>query len=255
MDYILITLFTFLYGLLIGSFLNVCIYRIPLEETVVKGRSYCPSCHSLIPWYCNVPLFSYLFLRGRCKDCKNPISPLYPAVELLNGLLYVVILQIYGLSIPALFMAILFSILIIITFIDLKHQIIPDGLVLILLITGILHSAYQIFMLDSPWHLWVIGFFAASLPLFILALIYPDGMGGGDIKLMAVSGLFLGWNLILLSLFIGALLGSIVSLFIILRKKGTRKTALPFGPMLAMGIIACSLWGNQLLTWYLILFL
>ena len=250
MNSIIIPLFIFLYGLLIGSFLNVCIYRIPLEITVVKGRSYCPSCHALIPWTCNIPLFSYLFLKGRCKDCGNKISLIYPAVELLNALLYVAVFLVFGWTVESLFVAILFSVLIIISFIDLAHQIIPDGLVLILLVVGLVHSAYQIFSLGTPWHLWVIGFFAASLPLFLLAMIVPGGMGGGDIKLMAVAGLFTGWKLILLSLFIGALYGAIVSIFVIVRKKGSMKTVLPFGPMLALGIVTCMLFGEQILAWY-----
>jgi leader peptidase (prepilin peptidase)/N-methyltransferase len=245
----------FIFGLLIGSFLNVCIYRIPLEKTVVKGRSYCTACNALIPWYCNIPLFSYLFLKGRCKDCGEKISPVYPIVELLNALLYLAVWFLLGPTLQALFVAILFSILIIIAFIDLKHQIIPDGLVLIILILGIVHGLYMVFAQGIPWYSYVIGFFAASLPLFILALIYPDGMGGGDIKLMAAAGLFTGWKLILLSLFIGAIYGGIVSIFILAGKKGSMKTAIPFGPMLSLGIVTCILIGEKILFWYLNLFI
>jgi leader peptidase (prepilin peptidase)/N-methyltransferase len=245
----------FLFGLLIGSFLNVCIYRIPLRKTVVKGRSYCPSCNSLIPWYCNIPLFSFLFLKGRCKDCGEKISLVYPIVELLNALLYLTVWQIYGLTFTALFTAILFSILVVISFIDLAHQIIPDGLVLVIFILGIANAVYQTVTFGVPWYTFVIGFFAASVPLFILGLIYPDGMGGGDIKLMAASGLFMGWKLILLSLFIGALYGAIVSIFIIARKKGSMKSAIPFGPMLSLGIVTCALAGEKILFWYLSLFI
>jgi len=250
-----IAVIIFLYGLLIGSFLNVCIYRIPLEKTVVKGRSYCTSCNSLIPWYCNIPLLSYLFLKGRCKDCGEKISPIYPAVELLNALLYLAVWQNYGLTFPALITAILFSVLIIIAFIDLAHQIIPDGLVLLIFILGVVNAIYQIVSFGVPWYTFVIGFFAASVPLFILGLIYPDGMGGGDIKLMAAAGLFMGWKLILLSLFIGSLYGGVVSIFIIARKKGSMKSAIPFGPMLSLGIITCALAGEKLLSWYLSLFI
>lgn len=248
---IAIPVLIFIFGLLVGSFLNVCIYRIPLNKTIVKGRSYCTSCNSLIPWFCNIPLFSYLFLRGRCRSCKEAISPIYPAVELLNAVLYLLIYSVFGLSVLFLFFAALFSILVIISFIDLKHQIIPDGLLAAMLIVGIGHGIYQTVSFGTPWYLWVIGFFAASLPLFILGLIFPEGMGGGDIKLMAAAGLFIGWKLILLSLFLGALYGGIVSIFVILVKKGTRKTALPFGPMLSLGIITSVLYGSQLLSLYL----
>lgn len=251
---IAIPVMIFIYGLLIGSFLNVCIYRIPLKKTVVKGRSYCTSCNTLIPWYCNIPLFSYLFLKGRCLRCGEKISLIYPAVELLNAILYLLIWMVYGLTIPALFVAILFSILIIISFIDLKHQIIPDGLVLIILVLGAINALYQTLALGVPWYTWIIGFLAASVPLFILGLIYTDGMGGGDIKLMAAAGLFMGWKLILLSLFIGALYGGVVSLFIILSKRGSMKTTVPFGPMLSLGIVTCVLAGETLLSWYFSLF-
>lgn len=250
-----IPVLVFLFGLLTGSFLNVCIYRIPLGKTVVRGRSYCPDCSSLIPWYCNIPLFSYLFLKGRCLSCKGKISPVYPAVELMNGLSYFMIWKVYGLTVTALFFVLLFSVLIIISLIDLKYQIIPDGLVIAILIFGAAHGIYQTLVFGVPWYTWVIGFFAASVPLLVLGLIYPDGMGGGDIKLMAAAGLYIGWKLILLSLFLGALYGGIVSIYVIAAKKGSRKTAIPFGPMLSLGIMTCVLFGDRLLFWYLSLFL
>jgi leader peptidase (prepilin peptidase)/N-methyltransferase len=251
---VIVPLMVFILGLLIGSFLNVCIYRIPLGKDVIKGRSYCTSCNALIPWYCDIPLFSYIFLKGRCKDCGGKISLVYPIVELLNALLYLVVWYIYGLTLQALFIAILFSILVIISFIDLKHQIIPDGLVILILILGIVNAVYIVLVHGEPWYTFVIGFFAASVPLFILGLIYPDGMGGGDIKFMAAAGLFMGWKLVLLSLFIGAIYGGIVSLFIVIGKKGSMKTAIPFGPMLSLGIVTCILFGEKILSWYLTLF-
>lgn len=244
----------FLFGLLIGSFLNVCIYRIPLGKTVVKGRSYCPSCNSLIPWYCNIPLFSYLFLKGRCNVCREKISLIYPAVELINAVLYVLAFHAFGLTASALFTAALFSLLTIISFIDLRYQIIPDGLVLIILVLGAINGLYQILFMNIPWFTFVIGFFAASVPLYLLAMIYKGGMGGGDIKLMAAAGLFVGWKLILLSLFIGALYGGIASVVILASGKGSWKSAVPFGPMLSLGIITCILTGDSLLSWYLSLF-
>lgn len=250
----IIPVIVFILGILIGSFLNVCIYRIPFEKGVIKGRSYCTSCNALIPWYCNIPLLSYLFLKGKCKDCGEKISLVYPAVELFNALLYLVVWYIYSLTFQTLFIAILFSILIIISFIDLRHQIIPDGLVVLIFILGILNAVYMMLIHGEPWYTFVIGFFAASVPLLILGLIYPDGMGGGDIKLMAAAGLFAGWKLILLSLFVGALYGGIVSLFVIISKKGSMKTAIPFGPSLSLGIITCILFGERIISWYLTLF-
>ncbi len=245
----------FIIGLVIGSFLNVCIYRIPLEKTIVKGRSYCTSCDSLIPWYCNIPLFSFLFLKGRCKDCGEKISLVYPAVELLNASLYLLVFKAFGLTITALFLAVLFSVLIVISFIDLKYQIIPDGLVLTILILGAANGLYQILAADVHWYIFLIGFFAASVPLLILGLIFPDGMGGGDIKLMAAAGLFIGWKLILLSLFLGALYGLFVSVFILLAKKGSLKSAVPFGPLLSLGMVTSALFGNEIIARYFSLFL
>ncbi|MGI6748524.1 MAG: prepilin peptidase [Anaerovoracaceae bacterium] len=245
----------FILGLLTGSFLNVCICRIPLGKNFVKGRSYCPSCDALIPWYCNIPLLSYIFLKGKCKHCGNKISLIYPVVELLNALLYLAALYLYGLTLQTLFVAILFSVLIIIAFIDLKHLIIPDGLVVFIIILSIINAVYMVIAQGEPWHTFVIGFFAASVPLFILGLVYPDGMGGGDIKLMAAAGLFMGWKLILLSLFIGAIYGGIVSIFIVIGKKESMKTAIPFGPMLSLGIVTCILLGEKIISWYLSLFI
>ncbi|HYE67948.1 MAG TPA: prepilin peptidase, partial [Anaerovoracaceae bacterium] len=172
-------------GLLIGSFLNVCIYRIPLDCTIVKGRSYCPTCGNLIPWYLNIPVLSYFILRGRCKTCGEPISALYPIVEILNALLTYLAFLTYGFSVTAILVAAFFSILIVISFIDLQHQIIPDGLVISILILGILNAICQILIYNEPWNTFVIGILAASLPLFLLGLIFPDSLGGGDVKLMA----------------------------------------------------------------------
>lgn len=255
MNSLILPLFVFIYGLLIGSFLNVCIYRIPLGKTVVKGRSYCPACTALIPWYCNIPVFSYLFLKGKCLYCKSKISPIYPVVELLNALSYLLVLYIYGFTLSGFFIMALFSILIIISFIDISLQIIPDGLVLLIGILGAGNAIYQILAFDAHWYNFVIGFFAASLLLLLLGLVYENGMGGGDIKLMAAAGLFIGWKLILLSLFVGALYGGVAALILILSKKGSLKSAVPFGPFLSLGIATCTLFGEQLLSLYLGLFM
>lgn len=238
-------------GLMIGSFLNVCIYRIPLERTIVKGRSYCPSCGNLIPWYLNIPLLSYFILRGRCKTCGEPISPLYPMVEILNALLTLSAFLSYGFSVISILVSAFFSILIVISFIDMKHQIIPDGLVISILVLGILHAFYQIFIYGEPWSTFAIGIFAASLPLFLLGLIFPDSLGGGDVKLMAAAGLLLGWKLILLALFLGnfVALFYVIALFIL--GKFNRSTPIPFGPFLSMGMVFSLFIGNQLIEFYL----
>lgn len=246
--------FIFLIGLMIGSFLNVCIYRIPLEKTIVKGRSYCPSCSSLIPWYCNLPLLSYLALRGKCIHCKAVISPIYPAVELINAVLTLVCFMLYGLSLTAIFLSIFFSLLIIVSLIDLKHQIIPDGLAIAILLLGILNAAYRSVLLHDSALTYIIGLFAASVPLLILGLIYPDGLGGGDIKLMAAAGLFTGWKLILLALFTGNIAALFYALVLFLLKKAGRKTRVPYGPFLSLGILISLLFGDRLIELYFTLF-
>ena len=244
-------LFVIIIGLMIGSFLNVCIYRIPINKTIVNGRSYCPNCNELIHWYENIPLLSYIFLKGRCHACHCRISPIYPLVELLNAVIYILLWQVFGLNLTWFFMAALFSILIVITFIDIEHQIIPDGLVILIFVLAIVFSAMQIILGYIPWYQPLIGFFAASLPLFFLSLIYEGGMGGGDIKLMAVSGIFIGWKLILLSLFIASLIGCLVALFLLVNKRSHLKSKIAFGPFLSLGIILTVLYGEKLILWYL----
>jgi leader peptidase (prepilin peptidase) / N-methyltransferase len=238
-------------GLMIGSFLNVCIYRIPLDRTIVKGRSYCPSCGNLIPWYLNIPVLSYVVLRGRCKNCREPISPLYPAVEILNALLTYCAFLHYGFSLMTILAAAFFSVLIVVSFIDLQHQIIPDGLVISILLLGALNAFYQIAVLNEPWYIFVIGMIAASLPLFLLGLLFPDSLGGGDVKLMAAAGLFLGWKLILLALFLGNFVALFYVIVLIILRKFNRSTPIPFGPFLSIGMICSLLLGDQLIGFYL----
>ena len=249
-------LFVFLFGLLVGSFLNVCIYRLALEKTIVRGRSYCPSCNSLIPWYLNVPLVSFLFLRGRCRECGVKISPVYPIVELLSGILFLASFLTFGFGIPALLAAFVFAALLVLSVIDYRIQIIPDGVVIFLFVLGFINAFYHVYYVGSPWQLYAIGTFAASVPLLILGLLYEDGIGGGDIKLMAAAGLFAGWKLILLSLFLGSLFGLFYAIVLwLFKQKISRKTAIPFGPFLSLGILTSILAGNQLILWYLSLVL
>jgi leader peptidase (prepilin peptidase)/N-methyltransferase len=251
MQPILVSALIIVIGLMIGSFLNVCIYRIPLGRTVVRGRSYCTTCGKLIPWYCNIPVLSYLALRGRCKYCGEPISPVYPAVELLNALLTFGAFLHFGYSLSAVFAAAFFSCLIVVTFIDLRHQIIPDGLVIAILILGVLNSVYQTAIIYEPWHTFAGGVLAASLPLFLLGMIFPDSLGGGDVKLMAAAGLFLGWKLILLALFLGNFLALFYVIALMIRGKFSRKTPIPFGPFLSAGMAAALFAGDLLIELYL----
>jgi leader peptidase (prepilin peptidase)/N-methyltransferase len=240
-----------LLGLVIGSFLNVCIYRIPLNRTDVKGRSLCPACGNVIPWYLNIPVFSYIFLRGRCKSCGAPISFRYPLVEILNALLTYGAFLRFGFTVPALLAAAFFAILIVVSFIDLDHQIIPDGLAVCILILGVFNFFYGTFVFGESWTVYVFGIFAASLPLYLLGLLFPDSLGGGDVKLMAAAGLFLGWKLILLALLLGDFIALIYVLALFVQRKFRRETPIPFGPFLSVGMICSLLFGDQLIGLYL----
>ncbi len=251
MQQLFVPLLVAIYGLMVGSFLNVCIYRIPLGKSVARGRSYCPRCGSKIPWYRNIPLLSYLLLLGRCKDCKAPISPVYPIVESLNAVLWILAWLRFGLTPEALLAAAVGSLLIVISFIDYTHKIIPDGLVLFLLALGAGNALYGIFVLHEHWSLWVIGFFAASLLLYVMGLLYPEGMGGGDIKFMAAAGLFVGWKNILLALFLGAVYALLYAVVLGLQGKSLRKTPIPFGPFLSLGILTALFAGDLLIALYL----
>ncbi|NLY44100.1 MAG: prepilin peptidase [Clostridiaceae bacterium] len=244
----IIPLFILILGLLIGSFLNVCIHRIPLNQTVVTEPSHCPVCGRRIKWYDLIPVVSYILLQGKCRFCKNKISIRYPLVELLNAAAYLLIYNTYGLSVQLLGMAFLVSALIVISFIDFAHSIIPDRIIVVLLIAGIIYSFFNnsITILEA-----VIGFFAASVPLLIIAVLSGGNMGGGDIKLMAVSGLFLGWKLILLSLILGSCIGSVIGIILIVLKKIKLKQRIPYGPFLSAGIFISIIYGQDFLRWYL----
>ncbi len=247
--------FVIVVGLLVGSFLNVCIYRIPLGKTIVKGRSYCPKCGSLIRWYQNIPLVSYIFLKGRCSNCGEPISLRYPLIEFLTSVLFAIAFLRYGLSAESIFAMALFSALLVISLIDLDHMIIPDGLVIFIAVISIVRGIIYVMQGQMPWYMPVSGFFAASVPLLLLSLLISDSLGGGDLKLMAVAGIYGGPKLILMALFIGAVYGAFYTVPLLIRGKAGRKTQIPFGPFLSLGIATAFLFGESLWTIYMSLIL
>jgi leader peptidase (prepilin peptidase) / N-methyltransferase len=173
---------------------------------------------------------------------------------MLNAILWVACYSIYGPTVFAVLLGALCSVFIVLAFIDFKFQIIPDRLIVIIFLLGAVNGVYQTVALGAPWQLWVIGFFAASLPLLLMGLVYEDGIGGGDIKLMAAAGLFAGWKLILLALFLGALYGLFYALGLYLAGKAVRRTPIPFGPFLCLGIVTSILTGDAMISWYLSLF-
>jgi leader peptidase (prepilin peptidase)/N-methyltransferase len=251
-----IYIIVFIIGSTIGSFLNVCIYRIPRNLSIIIPSSRCPSCNTPIQPWDNIPILSYIFLRGRCRECKAKISFRYPLVEFLNALLYVLILWRFGLGwfTPVYF--ILCSSLIVITFIDLDFQIIPDRITLPGIPIGLIAGSL---LLPDPFMRYsvlgfkssIFGFLVGGGLFYTIALISKGGMGGGDIKMMAMVGSFMGWKSVLMTTFLGSLMGSIFGLFLMLFKGKGRKTKVPFGPFLAIGTIITLFYGQELLRFYL----
>lgn len=241
----LIYVYIFVLGSVIGSFLNVLIYRIPLQRSVAKGYSHCPNCNTRLQAIDLVPIASYAALGGKCRYCNEPISIRYPLIEALTGLLFVVSFHVFQLTPQFGLNAILISILVVITMIDFDTQLIPDRLQIALLLLAITQLVF--FKVNLMDHL--IGFFVVSIPFAILAML--GGMGGGDVKLMAIAGLYLGWQSIIVAAFVGILLGGLYGAFLLFSKKATRKMEIAFGPYLCIGIFFASLYGNQIIQWYL----
>ncbi len=246
----------FVLGSIIGSFLNVCIYRIPAGLSIVSPPSSCPNCGWQIRWFQNVPILSYLFLRGKCAGCGQQISLRYPLVEALTGGLFVLVLYSFGLS-PATAVYWLFvAVLVVITFIDLDHQIIPDVISLPGIVVGFLCSFF------IPWVPWLdslLGILIGGGILFLIAWGYEfltkrEGMGGGDIKLLAMLGAFLGWKAIFPMVFLASLAGTVIGLPLMVLQKKDSKLALPFGPFLALAALVHLFWGGAILDWYFHLF-
>ena len=237
----------FILGLVIGSFLNVCIFRLPRRESVVFPPSHCPLCQTKLIPRDLLPLFSYLWLKGRCRYCQGRISWRYPAVELLTGLLFMVLYVHFGLNLWLVKYLILTVLLIVISFIDLEHYLIPDQLILLMLGTGILLNFFtrELPIISILWGVLV----PAGL-LFLLATLSKDGMGGGDVKLAGAAGFFLGWPQSLLALFLASFLGSIFGLILLTFHLKKRKDPLPFAPFLSGGIILTVFFGQALLKWY-----
>ena len=235
----------FLFGIVIGSFLNVCIFRIPKHETVVTERSHCMKCGYQLSWYDMVPVFSWLFLRGKCRKCKEPISPQYPIVEAANGVLYVFVFIVQGFTWDSILYCLLASTLLVLSVIDWRTYEIPIGLNIFILCLGILGTAIDY----KNWLLHISGFLCVSIPLLLLFYISKGtAIGGGDVKLMAVAGLLLGWKKILLAFLLGCIIGSIIH---ILRMKiSNADRVLAMGPYLSVGIGIAALFGDAMINWY-----
>lgn len=234
-------------GLLIGSFLNVCIWRLPRRESVVTPRSRCPSCAAPIRAWDNIPVVSFLLLRGRCRACGAGISTRYPVIEAANGAAYVLIVWKFGVSWEAVIYAAFVSALLVVTMIDLDHQIIPDRITLPGIVVGLAVS----YFLPHGFLSGLIGLFAGGGLFYLIAVISRGGMGGGDIKLIAMIGTFLGWQMALLTIFLAALSGSVVGIYLMAARGHGRKSKVPFGPFLSLGAIVALFVGVEMVQWYL----
>jgi leader peptidase (prepilin peptidase) / N-methyltransferase len=248
----------FLFGLVIGSFDNVAIYRIPEGKSLWAPRSFCPGCGTTIAWYDNIPLLSYLILRGRCRHCGMHISPRYPLVELLSGLLFFAVFARVGFQweaelLPYLFMV---TVLIIVAAIDLERQIIPNK-VMYLAIPVALAAMGMVALVRGDYHIItdsLIGAAVIAVPWALFAIIFPKGFGMGDAKLAAFTGAILGWQNELVGFFIGIALGAVVGVVLIGAGKKGRKSRIPFGPFLAAGALVALFWGTAIWDAYTGLF-
>ncbi|RPI11526.1 MAG: prepilin peptidase [Zetaproteobacteria bacterium] len=242
----------FLLGAIVGSFLNVCIHRLPQGESVVAPRSRCPACGAPIRAWDNIPLVSFLILRGRCRNCGQPISWRYPLVEALTGLLFALIVARVGLTPLAASLLLFVSALVVITFIDIDHQIIPNIVTLpgipLGLLAGVLFGEPPV--LDR-----VLGTLAGAGFLYLVLLyggaVYgQDAMGEGDLNLIALVGAFLGWQAVVVTILLACLVGSVVGLSLIALKRLGRREHIPFGPFLSLGAVIALFCGQHLVAWY-----
>ncbi|HSA58943.1 MAG TPA: prepilin peptidase [bacterium] len=254
----LYSLWVLLLGLLVGSFLNVCIYRLPRGLSVISPRSHCPNCGHFLRWYDNIPLLSYLWLRGRCRFCRWAIPLRYPLVEALTAVLSFLIYAKFGLgSAYAFYFLLLAAPLVAVAFIDLAHKIIPDvislpgiaaGIAATLVLSGLPIPAA---LIKSLW-----GILAGGGVLFAISWTYEklrsrEGIGGGDVKLAAMLGAFFGWKGVFVILLLASLLGSVTGLLLVVARRQGAQSAVPFGPFLAAGALLYLFAGHDIVRWYL----
>lgn len=249
--------FFFAIGAVFGSFGNVVIYRLPREESVVKPRSYCYSCKTQIKWYDNIPILSWFLLRGRCRNCKAKFSFRYPLVELITGVLFALSYHYAGLSWTLLEYLLFVFGLVVCTFIDFDHMILPDEFTLSGIVIGLFGAALnpQRDFLDSLYGVLMGGGFLWGMAYIYYLLTKQEGMGGGDIKLLAWIGALLGWKAIPFVIMSSAIIGSVVGLIMARKQNSGLKTVIPFGPYLALGAILYLFGGETIALWYIELFL
>lgn len=252
---VIIAVLVFLYGVVIGSFLNVCIYRIPRKSFFSSRSSFCTCCKHPLRWYDLIPIFSYVFLGGRCRYCRERISPRYPLVELSNGVIWLVSFLLFRGDLATFFgwanfilPCIVASILLVVAFIDLDTMEISNISCIVILIFGLLRFVLSFFFGEVKYYEYLIGAVCISLPFFIIALITGGGIGGGDIKLCFVAGLFYGWKVMVIGSFLGIVLSAIASIILMLKYGKGRKTMIPLAPFLVFGFISASFFAEPLFS-------
>lgn len=241
---------TLLLGTIIGSFLNVCIYRIPLKESIAFPHSHCSKCNISLRALDLVPVFSFLFIKGKCRYCSEKISYQYPLIELLNGLLYLGLYLKFGLTLEFLAYSILCSILIVVGIIDYYHQIIPDTINIFGFVCGLMFHVINFSSLLNFLQ-YLLGFLVGGGFLLLIAVVTKGAMGGGDIKLMAMLGFWLGWKLTLLNLFLSFILGGFISIILIFLKFKDIKDMIPFGPFIVLATVITLFYGNSVISYYI----
>jgi leader peptidase (prepilin peptidase)/N-methyltransferase len=238
-------------GLCVGSFLNVCAYRLPLDESIVHPRSRCTSCGRTLSWFDNLPVLSWVALGGRCRTCKQAVSWMYPAVEIVTALIFVITYLTHGLTLLSLVRVVFACALIVLFVTDLQHKILPN----VITVPGIVVGFVCSFFLPPGWVSSLIGLFVGGGFLLALAEAYyrvrgQEGLGMGDVKLLAMIGAFLGWKLVLLTLVFASFTGSLAGGLLIASGRGNMKYALPFGTFLAVGALFAATWGEPIADWY-----
>ncbi len=251
-------LIVFIFGSIVGSFLNVCIYRLPKGESIISPPSHCPHCKKHIPYYYNIPLLSYIYLRGRCRFCRGPISFRYFAVELISALSFLFLFNHFSLSLIFIIMSLLVISLIVASFIDLEHELIPDVITLPGLGIGIIISFILPHLQGTGVHLLalrksVLGSVVGAGSIYAIGLLgkaifKKESMGGGDVKLLAMIGAFVGWEKVLVTFFVAPLFGSVVGIILKLKEK---KEHIPYGPYLSLAAVISILWGDEIIGWLL----
>jgi len=246
-----VMVYVLLIGLAVGSFLNVVIYRLPLGQSLVSPGSRCPKCGYALRWYDNIPVLSWAALAGRCRQCRTPISIQYPIVEIVTGLLFLLVAWLTPVGPLLISRLILVAILVALFGIDLEHQILPNSITLPGIVVGLMFSAVA----PPGWKDALLGALLGAGVLYGIAAAYyavrrEEGLGMGDVKMLAMIGAFLGWKAVLVTLVLSSFSGAILGMALIAAQRGGMKLALPFGTFLAVGALAAMLAGDPLITWY-----